>query len=226
MNINKELIFKESLPFFKNLSKEEKNILYDASHIEEYKTGELIYSKYKSCTGLVLVANGQLRSFMSSLSGKEITLFKLFEKDLCILSSSCFYQNLSYDINLQAVDNSSLIIIDGKLFKDLLNQNISIQKFMLEVTQSKLSEIMWVLEQVVFFNLDYRLADYLINQYYLKNSLEINITHEAIANDLGSSREVISRVLKRFEKYNIVKVSRGCIKIINIEKLQSILQQN
>ena len=125
MNINKELIFKESLPFFKNLSKEEKNILYDASHIEEYKAGELIYSKYKSCTGLVLVANGQLRSFMSSLSGKEITLFKLFKNDLCILSSSCFYQNLSYDINLQAVDNSSLIIIDGKLFKDLLNQNIS-----------------------------------------------------------------------------------------------------
>ena len=66
MNINKELIFKESLPFFKNLSKEEKNILYDASHIEEYKAGELIYSKYKSCTGLVLVANGQLRSMFFS----------------------------------------------------------------------------------------------------------------------------------------------------------------
>lgn len=226
MYIDKNLYFKESLPFFKDLSEKEKTLLYNASRIEEYKRGELISSKYSSCTGLVIVISGQLRSFMSSLSGKEITLFKLFKNDLCILSSSCFYQNLTYDINLQAVENSHIIIIDGNFFKELINQNISAQKFILEITQSKLSEVLWVLEQVVFFNLDYRLSDYLINQYYLKNSDKISITHEIIANDLGSSREVISRMLKRFEKDNIVKVSRGCIKIINIEKLQSILQQN
>ena len=82
------------------MSEEEKTMIYNASHIKQYKAGELIYSKYNTCTGLVLVAQGELRSFMSSLSGKEITLSKLFENDLCILSSSCFYQNLSYDINL------------------------------------------------------------------------------------------------------------------------------
>lgn len=135
------------------------------------------------------------------------------------------YRHLFY-LKKNAVENSHIIIIDGNFFKELINQNISAQKFILEITQSKLSEVLWVLEQVVFFNLDYRLSDYLINQYYLKNSDKISITHEIIANDLGSSREVISRVLKRFEKYNIVKVSRGCIKIINIEKLQSILEQN
>ena len=81
---------------------------------------------------------------------------------------------------------------------------------------------MWVLEQVVFFNLDYRLSDYLINQYYLKNSDKISITHEIIANDLGSSREVISRMLKRFEKDNLVKVSRGYIKILDIKKLKEL----
>ena len=143
---------------------------------------------------------------MSSLFGKEITLFRLFQNDLCILSSSCFYQNLSYDINLQAEENSSLLIIDGNFFKEASDKNLSIQKFMLEITQSKLSEIMWVLEQVVFFNLEYRLSDYLINQYYLKNSLQIHITHEAIANDLVSSREVISRMLKRFEKDNLISI--------------------
>ena len=198
MYIDKNLYFKESLPFFKDLSEKEKTLLYNASRIEEYKRGELISSKYSSCTGLVIVISGQLRSFMSSLSGKEITLFKLFKNDLCILSSSCFYQNLTYDINLQAVENSHIIIIDGNFFKELINQNISAQKFILEITQSKLSEVLWVLEQVVFFNLDYRLSDYLINQYYLKNSDKISITHEIIANDLGSSREVISRMLKRF----------------------------
>ena len=135
------------------------------------------------------------------------------------------YRHLFY-LKKNAVENSHIIIIDGNFFKELINQNISAQKFILEITQSKLSEVLWVLEQVVFFNLDYRLSDYLINQYYLKNSDKISITHEIIANDLGSSREVISRMLKRFEKDNIVKVSRGCVKIIDIEKLQAIIDQN
>ena len=220
MNINKKSYLNENLPFFKHLSEEEKTMIYDASHIEEYKVGELIYSKNNSCSGIVLVVKGQLRSFMSSLSGKEITLFRLFQNDLCILSSSCVYQNLSYDINLQAEENSLLLIIDGNLFKEVLDKNLSVQKFILEITQSKLSEIMWVLEQVVFFSLEHRLSDYLINQYYLNNSPQIHITHETIANDLGSSREVISRLLKRFEKDNLIDMGRGYINITDIEKLK------
>ncbi|WP_455539195.1 Crp/Fnr family transcriptional regulator [Terrisporobacter sp.] len=220
MSINKKSYLNDNLHFFKDLSEEEKTMIYNASYIEEYKVGELVYSKNNSCSGIVLVVKGQLRSFMSSLSGKEITLFKLFENDLCILSSACVYKNLSYDINLQAVENSSLIIIDGNFFKEISNKNLSVQKFMLEITQSKLSEVMWVLEQVVFFNLEYRLSDYLINQYYLNNSLQIYITHETIANDLGSSREVISRVLKRFEKDNLIHMGRGYINITDIEKLK------
>ena len=220
MNINKKSYLNENLPFFKHLSEEEKTMIYDASYIEEYKADELIYSKYKSCSGIVLVLKGQLRSFMSSLSGKEITLFRLFQNDLCILSSSCVYQNLSYDINLQAEENSLLLIIDGNLFKEVLDTNLSVQKFILEITQSKLSEIMWVLEQVVFFSLEHRLSDYLINQYYLKDSIKITITHEAIANDLGSSREVISRMLKRFEKDNLIEMGRGYIKLIDIKGLK------
>ena len=95
---------------------------------------------------------------------------------------------------------------------------------MLEITQSKLSEVMEVLEKVVFFSLEYRLSEHLIDQYYLKNALKFKVTHEAIANDLGSSREVISRVLKRFEKNNLIHISRGYIEIINLEKLKLLCQ--
>lgn len=157
---------------------------------------------------------------MSSNFGKEITLFRLFERDICMLSSSCVYPNLTYDINLEAEKDSYVIIIDSKFFKKLSNQNINIQNFILTLTQDKLSEIMWVLEQVVFFNLDNRLANFLVNQYYLNDSSSINMTHDAIANNLGSAREVISRMLKKFENDNLVKVSRGTIKIIDIQKLK------
>lgn len=219
-NIDKELYLENNLPFFKDLSKYEIEELFTSSHVEQYKQGELIYSKGKSCTGIVFVLDGQLRSFMSSCSGKEITLFRLFELDICMLSSSCVYQNLSYDINLEAEKDSSVIIIDSIFFKEIASKNLGIQTFLLELTQNKLSEIMWVLEQVVFFNLDYRLANYLINQYYLDNTTDICITHDTIANNLGSAREVISRMLKRFEKDNIVEVSRGHVKIVNLEKLK------
>ncbi len=159
---------------------------------------------------------------MSAISGKEITLFRLFEFDICMLSSSCVYQNLSYDINLQAEKDSSVIIIDSNFFKDLSSTNSSIQKFFLELTQNKLSEVMWVIEQVVFFNLEYRVANYLINQYYLDNSINIYTTHETIANNLGSAREVISRILKRLEKNNLLKIGRGYITITDIKGLKSL----
>ena len=88
MNINKEFYLKKSLPFFNDLSEEEKTMIYNASHIEQYKAGELIYSKYNACTGLVLVVQGELRSFMSSLSGKEITLSKSFSNNSIFLRVS------------------------------------------------------------------------------------------------------------------------------------------
>ena len=81
---------------------------------------------------------------------------------------------------------------------------------------------MWVLEQVVFFKLKTRVADFLISQYHLNDSININITHDYIANNLGSAREVISRILKRLENDKILKLSRGTIKIIDIDKLYSL----
>lgn len=220
LNIDKELYIKKNLSFFNNLSKEEINDLFSSSSIMKYNKGELIYSKDKACAGVILVVSGQLRSFMSSHSGKEITLFKLFELDTCVLSSSCVYKNLTYDISLEAEQDSYLIIIDSNFFKELSTKNIHVQQFILDFTQDKLSEIMFVLEQVVFFSLESRLANFLVNQYNLNNSTNINLTHSYIANDLGSSREVISRLLKRFENDSLVQISRGNIKIIDIKRLK------
>lgn len=220
--ISKELYLKDNLPFFDDLTEMESKSLIVASNIKNFHKGDLVHSKDSSCTGVVVVLSGQLRSFISSDIGKEITLFRLFDRDICMLSSACVYQNLTYDINLEAEKNSMVIIIDSNFFKELSNNNINIQKFFLELTQNKLSEIMYVLEQIVFFKLDNRLANFLLNQYYQNNSIDINITHDIIANDLGSAREVISRMLKKFEEDKIVKVSRGKIKIIDVEKLKTL----
>ncbi|RDY23342.1 Crp/Fnr family transcriptional regulator [Romboutsia maritimum] len=220
MNKNKINYLKNNLPFFKDLSSEELNNLILISYLKKYSKGELIHSKNSNCTGVILVINGQLRSFLDSSSGKEITMFRLIDRDICLLSASCVFKNLTYDISLEAEKDSLVLIIEGAYLKKLSESNSHVQKFLFDLTQDKLSEVMWIIEQIVFLNFDRRLANFLLNQSYLENSTTLKITHDAIANHLGSAREVVSRMLKRFENEGLIKMSRGTIEIINLEKLK------
>lgn len=147
-------------------------------------------------------------------------MFRLIDRDICLLSASCVFKNLTYDISLEAEKDSLVLIIEGAYLKKLSESNSHVQKFLFDLTQDKLSEVMWIIEQIVFLNFDRRLANFLLNQSYLENSNTLKITHDAIANHLGSAREVVSRMLKRFENEGLIKMSRGTIEIINLEKLK------
>ena len=213
---NKEYIFEEILPFFKNLSEEEKNELISKSSVTKYEKGEIVHSKNSTCTGLLLTLSGNFRVFISAPSGRQITLFKLYDRDVCMLSASCAFANLTYDVNLEAQTKAEAIIIDSSLLKKLASSNFQVMNYLLNLTQDKLSDVMYVLEQATFFSLDERITDYLLEQSRFLDSKVLYITHESIANELGSSREVISRILKRFEKDGKINVSRGKIEIINL----------
>lgn len=214
--INKEYYLNETLPFFRDLNNDEKNEFIEKSFITYYKKGELVHSKDSSCTGLLITITGVFRVFISASNGRQITLFKLYDRDICMLSASCAFQNMTYDVNLEAQSDSCAIIVDSTLIKKLSKTNFNVMSYILNLTQDKLSEVMYVLEQAVFFSLDERITDYLLEQSRLQDSEIVNITHENIANELGSSREVISRILKKFEKKGKIKVSRGKISIINL----------
>lgn len=214
--IDKEYYLKETLPFFKDLNDEDKNELISKSSIGKYEKGELVHSKDSSCTGLLITMTGNFRVFISAPSGRQITLFKLYDRDVCMLSASCAFKNITYDVNLEAQSDASAIIIDSSLLKKLSQTNANVMSYILNLTQDKLSEVMYVLEQATFFSLDERITDFLLEQSRYQNSKTLHITHENIANELGSSREVISRILKKFEKNGRIEVSRGKIKIINL----------
>lgn len=213
---NKEYVFEEILPFFKNLSEEEKNELISKSSVTKYEKGEIVHSKNSTCTGLLLTLSGNFRVFISAPSGRQITLFKLYDRDVCMLSASCAFANLTYDVNLEAQTKAEAIIIDSSLLKKLASSNFQVMNYLLNLTQDKLSEVMYVLEQATFFSLDERITNYLLEQSRFLDSSILYITHKSIANELGSSREVISRILKRFEKDGKIHVSRGKIEIINL----------
>ncbi|MGL5663247.1 MAG: Crp/Fnr family transcriptional regulator, partial [Cetobacterium sp.] len=111
LNVDKSLKLRENLPFFNKLSDSEKEDLVSKSFIAQYEKGEIIHNKSSTCTGVLVALSGQFRTFISAPNGREITLFRLFERDVCTLSASCVFQNLTHDINLEAEEKSIAIII-------------------------------------------------------------------------------------------------------------------
>ncbi|WP_054741039.1 Crp/Fnr family transcriptional regulator [Cellulosilyticum ruminicola] len=203
----------EILPFWKSLLQSEKEELVQNSSIAQYDQGEIVHVKNAECTGILIVINGAFRSYIAAPSGREITLFKLYERDICMLSAACVFSNITYDINLCAIEEAKAIIIESTTFKALAQKNSAVLEFLLYITQSKLSDVMYTLEQAIFFPLDYRIAQFLYEQSLISETNDLELIHEMIANHLGSSREVVSRILKKFEKEGLVTLTRGHIKI-------------
>ena len=131
-------------------------------------------------------------------------------------------KNINFDIYLECEEDTEIILIPTEKYKDILDSSKTISNYINNILSSRFSDMMWIFEQFVFHSLDKRLANYLLDQEHDNN---VNVTHEKIANDLGSAREVISRMLKFFENEKIIQLSRNKIIILNINKLESIAEK-
>ena len=151
-----------------------------------------------------------------------ITLFRLFSHDICLFSASCILNSLQFDLLIEAVTDTEVMIIAPDVYKELMDTSVTISNFTNEIMASRFSEIMWLFEQVMFHNLDKRLAAFLLEEQTLVQSNTLKITHEQIANHLGSAREVVTRMLKHFQKENIVTLSRGTVTISDTGKLTAL----
>ncbi|MCR6544040.1 Crp/Fnr family transcriptional regulator [Dehalobacterium formicoaceticum] len=209
----------ELLPFWKSLNEAEKNEVAEHSELKIYKKGEKIHNGSGDCIGVIAVKSGRLRVYMLSEDGKEVTLFRLVNKDICLLSASCVINNISFDIHVDAECSTEVYIISVATYDRIAKENPQVMSFMTDIISLRFSEAMWVMEQILFMKLDKRLAMFLLNQANLENSDTITLTHEQIAGHMGSAREVISRMLKYFSNEGILKVSRKGIKILDKEKL-------
>lgn len=204
-----------SYPFWKRLSADEKDVLISTSSIQTYKQGNFIYSLDGDCLGIFRVLEGQMRVYIQSEEGREITLFLLSAGELCTLSSSCLIKEITFDIQIQAEADSKILITSACAFHSIMNNNIYVENYIYKRTTQHFSEVMWVLTQILFSSFDKRLATYLLEESNRIGSDTIQTTHEQIARKLSSAREVVSRMLKDFEKRGLVSLSRGSISILN-----------
>ncbi|NLB61797.1 MAG: Crp/Fnr family transcriptional regulator [Clostridiales bacterium] len=211
-------------PNWSSLTAEQQQLLFNSCKDKKYKKGQLLHGGLESCLGLLLVKSGVLRAYIISETGKEITLYRLFPKDMCLFSASCVMKNISFEMHIEASKDSEVCIIPTDTYQKLADNSIVIANYINELMATRFSDVMWILEQTLFTRFDSRLASFLIEETGIENSKTLTITHEEIAKHIGSAREVVSKMLKYFTHEGIVELSRGKIHITDMQKLYGLVQ--
>lgn len=219
-----ELAFVRShLDFYGKLNEAERKTLDGAISKSQFRKGESLRSKDSECLGVLLVKTGSLRVYIQSDDGREVTLYRLEPGELCILSASCILNSLTFDVSIDSDRDTEVFRINLGVFDELMKHNVWVENFSYKSAVERFSDVMWAIEQVLFMRFDKRLAIFLLDESAKNKSDEITATHEAIAKYVGSAREVVSRMLKNFEKQGLVELSRGSIRIADKEKLKKLI---
>ena len=216
----KEIEFLEkALPFWKELTQPQRRMIADGSYTKEYPVGSLLHSGPEGCEGLFVIVGGQVRSYILSESGREITVFRLQRGEACIFSLSCMLENIRFDIYMQAAADSRTILIPTPIYRELNRTSLAVSAYTNRELSARFSDVVWLLEQILFVSFDRRLAIFLTQQSALSGGGAVNLTHEEIARDMGTAREVVTRMLRYFQSEGVVQVSRGSVRILDREKL-------
>lgn len=216
-----EPIFKDIFPFWEKITDSDKEYICANTSAVSYPKGTNVHDG-NDCLGVVMLRSGCLRVYILSEDGKDITLYRLHAGDMCMLSASCVLQSITFDVHIDAEENSECYIVDGCAFSSVADRNPDIRIFTLETAVSRFSDVMWVMQQILFMSMDKRLAIFLYEEMNRTNSDIINLTHEQIARYIGSAREVVSRMLKYFSNEGFVELSRKGIKILDKNLLREL----
>ena len=216
-----EKFYEQYFPFWNKLTEEDKKYLCNNSSVEYFNKEQPVHNNI-GCSGLYIVKSGKLRLYMLSEEGKEITLYRLSPGDICMLSASCVLQSIAFDVYLDAEVSSECYMISASAFGSVSERVPEVKIFALETAVQRFSDVMWIMQQIVFMSMDKRLAIFLLDECSADKSETVSLTHEQIARHLGTAREVISRLLKQFANDGIVKVTRKEIIITDKNRLRSI----
>ena len=209
------------LPVFDKLPQQQQEILTAASQIQKFKKGEFLHNGSHHCTGLILVLSGQIRAFTVSDDGREITMYRLFARDICLFSASCMMNSIQFDIAIRAEKDAEVLLIPTDIYKSVMDVSAPLANYTSEVMASRFSDVMWLLDQILWKSFDKRLAGFLLDEANIEGADILKITHEEIGNHLGHPREVVTRMLKYFQNEGVVKLARGSIEITDLAKLKS-----
>lgn len=214
--------FQNYFPVWSQLNTLQQNRVLEALVARKVSKGTVIHNGSMDCTGLLLVKSGQLRAYILSEEGREITIYRLFDMDMCLFSASCMMRSIQFDITIEAEKDTDLWIIPPEIYQNIMTQSAPVANYTNELMATRFSDVMWLIEQIMWKSLDKRVAAFLLEEASIEETDQLKITHVAIANHLGSHREVITRMLRYFQNEGMIRLSRGTIEITDAQKLEAL----
>ena len=230
----------ERLPFWKHLSDEEKQRTESLSVIRDFDKGNILHAMDKDCLGLAVVLSGSVRAYMMSEEGREITLYHILEGEWDMLTASCIMYQITFDTQMVIEKDSRILVVPTTALVRLKEENIYVRSFIYEALTERFSDVMWTIQQILFYGIDQRIAAFLVRRGMEQGCFsakameameaspkkgsknadrevadcpEIRVTHEEIAREISTAREVVARIIKSFIEDGLIETGRGKIKI-------------
>lgn len=214
--------FSPFFPMWDKLTPQQQNALSESAHLRCVKKGTVIHNGSLECTGLLLIRQGQLRAFSVSPEGREITLYRLFPRDICLFSAYCIMKSIQFDVTIEAEKDTEFWLIPPNVYKQIMEQSAPLANYTNELIASRFSDVMWLMEQVLWKSFDQRLGEFLLEEARLEGKSSLNLTHETIAKHLGTAREVVTRMLRYFQSEGYVRLTRGTVELTDPKGLEQL----
>lgn len=215
----------EYFPFWAKLNESDRRALEGAARKAKLSAYERAGKNGDSCAGLLAVQSGRLRVYTVTETGKELTLYRLFEGDICLLSASCMFRSLQFAVRVEAEEETQVIVLPTESFRPIAEHSAPAANYVNELMASRFSEVMWKVEEILGKKMDSRLAELLLEEASLSDGKTVTVTHERLAAHLGSAREVVTRLLRYLQDEGMVRLSRGKIEIADEARLQKLARE-
>ena len=212
----------EYFPIWDKLTPDQQERISSISEFRKFKSGTVLHDGSPECMGMLLVKSGQLRAYLLSDEGREVTICRFFEMDICLFSASCVMPNMQFEVFIEAEKDTELWVIPACLYQNLMDESLVLSNYSHGLVMGHFSEVMWLMEQIMWKSFDKRLATFLLEETAVEGSDTLKLTHEKIANHLGTAREVVTRMLRYFQNEGLVKLTRGSVIVEDTKRLRAL----
>ena len=219
-----DMEFSQCFPIWNKLTADQQERLRNVTDLQFIRQGTVVHDGSPECKGMLLVKSGQLRAYLLSDEGREVTITRFFEMDICLFSASCVMPNMMFDIFIEAEKDSEIWVIPACLYQNLMDESLPLSNYSHDLITNHFSEVMWLMEQIMWKSFDKRLAGFLLEESRIEGTNALKITHEKIASHMGTAREVVTRMLRYFQSDGMVRLTRGTVEITDpkaLEKLEN-----
>lgn len=226
MNQNELYTYFQQFSFWSHMTSKEQDTLLSNIRTLHYTEGTAVQSGEHQCLGTLFILKGVLRVYLLSSQGKEATLYRLREGDICTLSASCMLSAITFDVQIDAETDCELLLLPAPVFSQLMKNNVYLESFIYKLTAEHFSDVISGIERTFFLTLPQRIAAFLLDESAETGSDILLLTKENLARSIGSAREAVSRALKQLVTDNCIEVGRGTILIKNKSRLYQMLNHS